>query len=236
MRDVLEIRISSNEQLVIATDNSGAIGMKEHDAVRVPYSVVGYFGFRVAVMECMAAGGEPAAVVLHNFCPEEAWEELEEGIAKGCRELGIPSLPVSGSTESNFSMLQSAVGMLVLGRKSADADSSSIQLRGLEWAVAGSPLVGEEVLRHSERLAPLPLFAWMLRHPGVKLVVPAGSKGVMHELRSFHPGFSRAEAKGISLEASAGPAACFLLAYEKGCKEILLEKAGPEMFHPLDIT
>lgn len=59
MRDAIIIRLNQDESPVITSDNSGAIGMKEQDVVNVPYDIVGYYSFRVAVMRCMATGARP---------------------------------------------------------------------------------------------------------------------------------------------------------------------------------
>ena len=74
-RDVTEITLNENEVLVLASDNSGGIGLKDMDMVKTPYDVVAYYGFRVAVMECMASGGAPISVVMHNFCGDDPWKE-----------------------------------------------------------------------------------------------------------------------------------------------------------------
>src|SRR3954452_5049017 len=118
MRDIVRIPFNGEDSLIIACDNSGAIGMQEQDLVHVPYETVAYYSFRVAVMECIAAGGEPIAVVLHNFCENEPWDELVNGIEKGLRELKLSDVRITGSTESNFSLLQSALGLVVIGKKS----------------------------------------------------------------------------------------------------------------------
>ena len=46
----------NSETLVLASDNSGGIGLKDMDMVKTPYDVVAYYGFRVAVMEWIALG------------------------------------------------------------------------------------------------------------------------------------------------------------------------------------
>ena len=43
MRDVITIPINGEESLIIASDNSGAIGMKEQDHVHVSYETIAYF-------------------------------------------------------------------------------------------------------------------------------------------------------------------------------------------------
>lgn len=56
VRDVQVVPWNQKEELIISADNSGGIGQKEADQLSVPYDIVSYFSFRVAVMECMAAG------------------------------------------------------------------------------------------------------------------------------------------------------------------------------------
>ena len=149
--------------LIIASDNSGAIGLKPgNDLVHVPYETVAYYSFRVAVMECIAAGGDPFSVVLHNFCGNEPWAMLTRGIQKGLVELHLQDVPITGSTESNFSLLQSALGMIVIGKRDRVIPEETILLDQMEFAVIGSPLVGEEVLNKEGEVLPLSLFQFTL--------------------------------------------------------------------------
>ena len=103
-RDVALVPFNEQEMLVVAADNSGGIGLKEHDAVKTPYEVVSYYGFKVAVMECLAAGASPFSVVIQNFCHDDAWSSIMTGIEKGCAEIGLGEVSITGSTESNFSI------------------------------------------------------------------------------------------------------------------------------------
>ena len=141
----------NNETLVLASDNSGGIGLKDKDLVNTPYDVVAYYGFRVAVMECIASGGVPISVVIHNFCGDESWKELVRGVQKGLQEIGMANVPITGSTESNFTMLQSALGMIVIGKRDRDIQEEPISFDTMKFAVIGSPLVGEEVLNKDRR-------------------------------------------------------------------------------------
>ena len=183
-RDVSIISLNEKEALVIAADNSGGIGLKEQDHVKTSYDVVSYYGFRVAVMECMAAGGKPISIVIHNFCDDHAWDLLLAGIEKGLEELGLKgAVSVTGSTESNFTMLQSALGMIVLGkRESSYVDEVSFENRKV--AVIGSPLVGNEVLEQEKDVIPLSLFHELCQLEDV-VIVPVGSKGILYELKNM---------------------------------------------------
>ena len=44
-RDVTLIALNDSETLVLASDNSGGIGLKDMDMVKTPYDVVAYYGF-----------------------------------------------------------------------------------------------------------------------------------------------------------------------------------------------
>lgn len=220
-RDVLEVK-TGGETLILAADNSGAIGRKEHDRVTVSYETLGYFSFRTAVMECMAAGGSPAAVILQNFCGDEAWASLEAGIARGQRELGM-DLPHTGSSETNMEMVQSALGILIVGRKEKDLPLNTVE----RIAVIGKPLSGEEVLQNPELMAPLALFKELCGMQDMVLL-PVGSKGIGYEWGRLtgDKALPVPVQDAVDTLASAGPSTCFLAAYPEALEETVRETAG----------
>ncbi|GAM12209.1 AIR synthase related protein [Mesobacillus selenatarsenatis] len=229
MRDILMIPLTGNENLVIASDNSGSIGLKEWDAVQVPYETVAYYSFRVAVMECMSAGAEPIAVTLQNFCGEDAWDVLLKGIKQGIAELGKPNISITGSTESNFSMNQSAVGITVIGktrgRKAVDQLTFTNQTN---IAVIGRPLVGQEVVEREAEVVPLAVFE---RICGLQSVatMPVGSKGILFELNSLFADIHFTEenlVSNLNLSKSSGPSTCFIAVYPESMQLKLISEAG----------
>lgn len=233
-RDVSVISINERESLVIASDNSGAIGLKEKDVVKTSYKVVAYYGFRVAVMECMAAGGAPLSVVIHNFCEEDSWEEIVNGVGRGLAEMGMMNVPITGSTESNFIMLQSALGMVVIGKKSSNFQEESVSARRMKFAVIGSPLVGEEVLHKESEVLPLSLFQEICQLEDV-VILPVGSKGVFHELKIMLSGTSIVESDiicPVDLHKSAGPSTCIIVAFPSNLESIIKQQAS-HFYHPL---
>ncbi|MDF1508578.1 ATP-binding protein [Robertmurraya sp. DFI.2.37] len=222
MRNALVIPIGEQDSLVITTDNSGGIGMKGHDLVKVAYDIVGYFSFRVAVMECLAAGAKPFAVAIHNFCGEDEWEELVAGVEKGLSELGIRDIQITGSTESNFPLMQSAVGLNVIGM----ATEINRLPESSEVALIGLPLVGNEVMEFADQVAPLSLFYQLSLREDVT-VWPIGSKGIAYELEKLN--FVKTS-DGIDFFKSGGPATSFLLMYPKEKESELVSIAG-QYFH-----
>lgn len=236
MRDVLTIPFHGDGALIIASDNSGAIGLKPGDLVHVPYETVAYYSFRVAVMECIAAGGEPFSVVLHNFCGNESWAMLTSGIQKGLVELHLQDVPITGSTESNFSMQQSAVGLLVFGKKSILKRTEFDFSDSLKFAVVGMPLIGNEVVEQEERIVPLLLFREVSKLQDV-IVWPVGSKGILYEMNQmFHnKSFSKEMVvTSIDVGKSSGPATCFIAAYPEN-QEAEIKKLTKGFFHSVQI-
>jgi hypothetical protein len=221
MRDVLKVPISHSETLIIACDNSGGIGMKEQDVVKVPYEVTAYYSFRVAVMECMAAGAKPIAVTLQNFCGEVAWDDICSGVLAGQKELGL-DLPITGSTESNLPLVQSALGMIVIGKWKGSAEIKRMR----KVAIIGKPLVGYEVIEKADQIAPLSLFKAVCEYEDV-VVLPVGSKGIAYEWRKLSdtaiPTSLRSQ---INVETSAGPSTCFLISYPDHLEAELRKLAG----------
>src|SRR5699024_10275572 len=142
--DALIIPLNDTEELVVASDNSGSIGKKPFDEISVPYDIVGYSVFRVAYMECAAAGGVPCSIIMHNFNGDDVWGSLINGIRRRFTELGIQELPITGSTESNFILKQSATSMTILGKRPRKEVDRRFN-RHCHVAIIGKPLVGNEV-------------------------------------------------------------------------------------------
>ncbi|MDZ5474218.1 ATP-binding protein [Bacillus sp. 31A1R] len=233
MRNVVTVPLNEGECLVIASDNSGGVGIKELDSVQVSYEIVSYYSFRVAVMDCIAAGAMPISVVLHNFCGNDYWDILVSGVKKGLAEINLAHLTVTGSTESNFSMRQSAVGIVVIGRKVMEKSEISLE-NNMKVAVIGRPLVGEEVITHGSEVAPLSLFKEIADLEDVRLW-PVGSKGILYEIkRMFGGGFQKVNTD-LNLKVSSGPSTCFIVAYDEKI-ELSIKQLSGELFHPVSLN
>lgn len=234
MRNVLTLPLQGKDTLIIAADNSGAIGMKKHDLVCVPYETTAYYSFRVAVMECMATGGEPISVVLTNFCGDEAWDPLTSGIQKGLDELHL-KVPITGSTESNFDMQQSAIGIIVLGKKAIEKTEPLFNEQS-KLAIIGLPLVGNEVVVQADQIVPLSIFQKINRLEGIT-VWPAGSKGIFSELNKIFKNkeFTKDQViTDVDIEKSSGPATCFIVLFQESL-ETEVKKIAESYFHSVEI-
>ncbi|MCH1626408.1 AIR synthase related protein [Fredinandcohnia quinoae] len=225
MRNVTILPFTNEESLVIACDNSGGIGEKEYDFVQASYETVGYYGFRVAVMECIAAGATPMSVVIHNFSGDESWSGLVNGVKQGLDELGIEHIPITGSSESNFSLMQSAVGIIVLGKRPVRGSVVPSYERGMKVGIIGSPLVGQEVMTRNDEVAPLAIFKRISELRNI-IVWPVGSKGISYELSQMgHYNIDEMNT-AVDVKKSSGPATCFLVVYNSEDEKEIRRLAG----------
>lgn len=230
--DAEEILIN-DEIIVVAADNSGSIGMKELDDVKVGYETVSYYTFRVAYMECIAAGGDPFAIVLHSFNDEDVWHQLIKGINKGLKEVNLENIPITGSTETNFKLNQSALGLVVLGKKKWEKKSKVIPKK-LELAIIGKPLVGQAVIDEQDKVAPLSLYKELSEISGVNLIYPISSKGIKHAIdRQVNQLITYPN--HLDITASSGPGTSFLIVYDTKISQLIKQKTTDylQMVHTL---
>jgi hypothetical protein len=221
MRDTITIPLNSQESLIVGSDNSGGIGKKAEDHVQVSYETVAYYSFRVAAMECISAGGEPVSVVLHNYCGDDSWSELVNGVQIGLAELKLGDIPITGSTESNFHLKQSAVGLIVLGKKPLDKMTEKIFSNDLKFAIIGKPLVGNEVIDFPNEIVPLSTFREVSNLLDI-MIWPVGSKGILSEFNQMFPTkvFTKEMLDtNVDVLKSSGPATCFLIAFDQEMEE-----------------
>lgn len=166
-------------QLVITSDNSGAIGEKPMDVVAVPDAVASYYSTRVVLLEQLAANALPIEIILLNFTGQEAWQRYTEGIEKVFSEVDLPMPTISGSSETNIPTLQSAFGITMIGK----LQPSKKWTEKLHWYSYGHPLVGENLLAHPQQVADLKKIVQALKSNEITCIMPVGSKGVRHELQ-----------------------------------------------------
>lgn len=235
-RDITFIPVNEFESLVVASDNSGGIGLKDRDIVKTPYEVVSYYCFRVALMECMAAGGMPISVVIYNFCEVDSWKAIVAGVESGLTEMGL-SVPITGSTESNFPLLQSALGTIVIGKRDSRLQEKEVSYPEMKLGVIGSPLVGDEVLNKEVEVLPLSLFQKLCQLEDI-VILPVGSKGVLHELKVMLGDAKLLETDiicEVDVHNSGGPSTCILVAFPPELESTIQNQAA-HIYHPLRLV
>ncbi|MFC5604916.1 hypothetical protein [Sporosarcina koreensis] len=191
---------------VVTTDNSGGIGEKLHDVVAVPDRVTAYFAARVALLEQWAAHADPIAVLIHNFSGEESWAMYVAGVEDVFRESNLDSPKISGSTETNMQLLQSAVAVTIIGKQRVVEEVAE-----LEWYAYGTPLVGNEVLERRGEIASLRLIKEAMDNGLIQKVWPVGSKGILAEYRKLMGDPLVMIEADVDIHSSAGPSTSALL-------------------------
>lgn len=233
MRDGLYFRVHEPGEYIITTDNTGGVGNKPLDSVYAPNEIVGYFTARVALMENLSLGGHPQVLTIQNFSGESAWKEYMIGIEKALNELELPSLPIIGSSETNFSLKQSAFGVTVIGKETKKIMGTP---EHAEFAVVGMPLVGEDVISKEELVLPLPIFKNLLSQQGIFEMIPIGSKGINSEWymlchRNQLPWKKLVATSAVNLTESSGPATCVLISYDPDWEDQIKAKTSHYFHH-----
>ncbi|SDZ01077.1 AIR synthase related protein [Tindallia californiensis] len=219
-RDVTMIPLSEEEYLLVSCDSCGGVGDKEKDLVRVPPEITGYYTSRVAIMEMLTLGGTPT-VIIDTLSVE--WEptgkRIYDGIRRFLEEAKLEMTTLNGSTEENFPMVQTAMGITVIGRAATDRLRLDRSRPGHELWLLGVPKVGNEILQPFDpEIASVKSVQQLLEQPEVKDMIPVGSKGIKHEagLLAGNANVKIRWEKGldIPLEKSGGPSTCVILSLE----------------------
>lgn len=215
-RDVEVVTLNESQVLVAACDSSGAIGMKELDQVKVPWSVTGRFGARVALLEVLSSGAVPQIItVAISNEPEPAGEEILKGVRDELKTINMPSLPMAISTEKNIVTKQTGLGITVVGLCKKDELRIGRSKRDDSIFCLGYPKVGSEVGSPDdpEILQAIDIER-LLKNQAVHDIVPVGSRGIGGEAQALAETMNAEfipESIGVlDLEKSGGPSTCVI--------------------------
>lgn len=198
--------IALGDGFIVTTDNSGGIGEKPNDVVAVPDRLTGYFAARVALLEQWAASADPVSVLIHNFSGEASWASYVAGVEDVFLESNLVVPEISGSTETNMQLMQSAVAVTMIGKQRVVEEVAE-----LEWYVYGTPLVGNEVLEKSNEIASLRLMKEALDSRLILKIWPVGSKGILAEYKRLMGNPHIGIETDVDIHSSAGPSTSVLL-------------------------
>ncbi|MGX9133112.1 alpha-ribazole-5-phosphate synthase [Rummeliibacillus sp. JY-2-4R] len=225
MRNALQL----TNGFIVTTDNSGAIGQKEQDVVKVPDDITSYFSARVTLLEQWAAMAQPEAVIIHNFSGEDAWGRYVNGIRRLFGEIGIALPKITGSTESNMQTLQSGLAVTMIGEPTKRISSKG----SLNWFTYGKPLVGEQLIEEPEKIANMKSIYVAMQQSIVERIWPVGSKGIAKELQELL-GHTVCNCKW-DIHTSAGPSTVVLLGIHQDKIQEAKQIFG-ELLIPLDLN
>lgn len=205
--------------LVVGCDSAGAIGSKPLDKVKVDPLTVGRFTARVALMEVLATGAHPICLSCTlSVEPKPTGVEIVKGIRSELRRSGFSKIPMIQSTEKNFSVRQTGVGVTVLGVGRSRALMIGRCKRDDVLVAVGIPFVGREVVEreNKHRIADTEDLMILLGLPFVHELIAVGSKGISHEANVLASDsnlrFRPLRNSEVELKKSAGPATVVLCA------------------------
>ncbi|WP_186667952.1 hypothetical protein [Sporosarcina sp. BP05] len=206
MRNAIDI----GNGFIVTTDNSGGIGEKLQDIVNVPDRITAYFAARVALLEQWASHAEPVSILIHNFSGNASWGNYVAGVTDLFHEAGLEVPPINGSSETNMELVQSAMAVTIIGKKSAARTQENSA-----WFTYGTPLVGDEVRNRADEIASARLIHEAMKSGIVQQIWPVGSSGILQEVRLL-TGMKEARVETIlDPMKSAGPSTVVLLAIPK---------------------
>ena len=223
LRDLTTLALPDGSTMVVACDSVGGIGPKPDDTVPADPYTVGHFAARTPILEVLAAGAIPR-IVVNNLCFEAgpAADEMISAMIDLVREVGLGPDVVTGSTEDNVPTRTTGIGVTVVGI-AARKDLRGGRSRPGDLVVClGTPRSAPEfTLTPTDR--PMPTVAEIIRVldlPGVREVLPVGSRGVAVEfaalaatagLRHQIDDRHTRQDSGFDVHASGGPASCVLV-------------------------
>lgn len=222
VRDLSLIDLDNKTTLVIACDSSGAIGMKEGDALKVPPLYVGKFAARVPLLEVLSTGAE-VIVITNNVCNEmePTGKEMIKGISEELAEACIEETVLTGSTEENFKTISTAVGITVMGVVPNNLLKVNTAAAGDYVISAGLPKVGDEInYVKDEEIITYSHLKTLLSLNYICEIIPVGSKGIAYECEQMalynNLEISFEEEVNVNIQKSSGPATCVIAAVKAG--------------------
>jgi hypothetical protein len=191
--------------------------------VKADARLVGKLTARVALMEILAIGADPVAISgTFSVEPKPTGESVMEGIRQEVRHAHLRNIRIVCSTEKNFKVKQTGVGITAVGLVSNSTIKIGRCEEGDEVVAVGDLHVGQDVVwaEASRRIADTLDVVKIRRRSFVHELIPVGSKGVLYEANVIAKdsglAFEPTVPPPIKLEESAGPATVLLLALRKG--------------------
>lgn len=184
-RDYLALPLGS-DTIVITCDSIGAIGSKELDVITAEPGVVGRFLARVALMELISIGASLTALSCTFSVDPFVSEQILEGVyAEAQLVHPDPQGITIVTTEKNVPTKQTGAGITCVGIVRGNSVRTGLAQAGDIVVAMGRPKVGIEVSLSDPENADLLKLMELLKIPGVKDIVPAGSKGILYEAEAI---------------------------------------------------
>jgi len=227
------------EKLTVACDSCAGVGMLDSDIVNASAFYTGYRTAFVALAETLAIGSVPIMLINTLSVSGNGYgAELIEGVYKAAFEAGLENKDaITGSTEENFTIPVTSLGITVLGRMTRSLPEAVCS--DCSVYLVGKPVSGKAVLQAKNEILDFATIKKLKADENIIDLLPAGSGGIASELvkmnESLKSSFIPSGSTGIDTSISAGPATCALVAVKKpfdlpdiGIPVVLLGTLRPE--------
>ena len=210
-RDILLVPLRDRNFLTVSCDAAGGVGPKTCDRVHVDGRTLGRFTARVALMETIAIGARPKCI--SATIPLERGRISSDILTGVRREVSLldHGIPIVSSTENNFTVKQSGLGVTVIGIVNRASMRLGKSRRDDVVLSIGYPFVGRGVVSADNQglIADLNDVIRLTRLPFVHEIIPVGSRGISHETATLakdsHLRFIGGTLSKIDSRQSAGP-------------------------------
>jgi len=212
-RDLAITTFADERCIVVACDSCGAIGNKSCDILKLSPRYAAKFTTRVVLTELLCTGAKPVSITNGVSCEmHPTGEETILGIRDELINADIKDITLIGSTEENFETSMTALAITAIGTAKESELKFTQATKGDKLILYGLPHVGAEV--DLESIGLYSQIRQLLRLPGVREMVPAGSKGIAYEaekLASINNMKINLYDTEVDYRKSAGPATCLLI-------------------------
>jgi selenophosphate synthetase-related protein len=232
VRDLTLTQLSEDLWMVVACDSDGGIGPKKFDSVYSPAYDLGRLGTRVPLMEILACGAVPIAVVDALAVEmDPTGKEIIRGVKDEVSEAGLDfDVMITGSTEDNVVTVSTGMGVVVIGLVSRFDFRPGRSTDGDVIVSVGLPKSAPEykITYDDPEIATPETISALTKLEYVHEILPVGSKGIRYEFGELARVAGLAPethgTAGVDVDKSAGPSTCCLVSLSRGGGEDLIRR------------
>lgn len=199
---------------LLSSDVTAGVGPCNEDTIKLEAGLVTRFVMRVALLDILAVGAKPLGVTLTTSLSRGSWQELTKAVRTSLTDWGCSQqIPLTGSSEDNFTAAQTAISVTILGRAGWGQIRTIGSQPGHKLYLIGTPVLGAEVLDRQNELVSWKDLNFLLEDPETFDVIPVGSKGARDRIDRL-TGITDLEFRSAGhplAERSAGPATALVI-------------------------
>lgn len=214
-RDISLLNIGG-KTLTVACDSCAGVGRLPEDIIYADGYTTGYRTAFVPLAETLSLGSTPKLLVnTLSISMDEYGRSILKGIDDAAKDATLLGEDViTGSTEDNFNVPVTALGVTVIGELNGNLPSQ-IETELCVY-LAGKPKYGAEVLNSEGEILTFSAITKIIDMLCPADFIPVGSKGIAYEIEqmelALNAQFSPKNGVSVDMKKSAGPATCAIFA------------------------